>query len=127
MRSAFVINKLKHMQKLGGYIRNRMMDYLRLLIIDLKIQKQLFINRMVCLAIFSVFLFLSLIFLGIAVIITFIDTPYLVTAAWCVFCVHILLLFVSLFLYFKNRSSSPLFCEMEEELKQDINMMKELL
>ena len=103
------------------------MDYLRLLLIDLKIQKQLSINRMVCLAIIFVFLFLSLIFLGIAIILSFINTPYLIIAAWCVFLAHVLVLLISLFIYIRYRSSTPLFCDIEKELKQDIDMMKEFL
>ena len=122
-----MIHKLKNMRTIGRYIQQRMMDYLRLLLIDLKIQKQLFINRMVCLAIIFVFLFLSLIFLGIAIILSFINTPYLIIAAWCVFLAHVLVLLISLFVYIRNRSSIPLFCDFEKELKQDIDMMKEFL
>ncbi len=122
-----MIDKLKNMRTIGRYIQQRMMDYLRLLLIDLKIQKQLFINRMVCLAIIFVFLFLSLIFLGIAIILSFINTPYLIIAAWCVFLAHVLVLLISLFIYIRYRSSTPLFCDIEKELKQDIDMMKEFL
>lgn len=122
-----MINKLRNLRTLARYIRQRAADYSRLLIIDLEIQKQLFMNRMVSLAIFSVFLFLSLVFLGIAIIFSFVNTPYLVMAAWGVFSAYTLILVISAVAYLKNRSSGPVFSDIRRELKQDIDMMKDLL
>ena len=122
-----MINRFRSIREIGKYVIQRSGDYFRLLIVEIEIQKQLLINRLVSLAVFCVFLFLSLIFLGIAVIFSFIHTPYIVIAAWTVFFFYLMILVISAYVYAKNRSDRPLFYDIEKELKQDIDMIKDLL
>ena len=122
-----MINHLRNIREIGKYITQRSGDYFELLMIEIQIQKQLLIKRLVCLAVSCVFLFLSLIFLGIAVIFSFIDTPYFIIAAWTVFFFYLMISIISAYIYLRNRSDRSAFYEMEKELKQDIDMIKDLL
>lgn len=121
------MTSFRRIRQMGQFVQERSGDYFRLFIVELEIQKQLLINRLVCLAVFCVFLFLSLIFLGIAVIFSFIHTPHIVWISWLVFFFYLLVLVVSGLIYMKNRSSRPIFYDIERELKQDIDMMKDAL
>ena len=122
-----MINHFRSIREIGKYVAQRSGDYCKLLIVEINIQKQLLINRLVCLAIFCIFSFLSLVFLGIAIIFSFIDTPYIIIAAWAVFFLYLMVSIIGVYIYARNRSRKPPFYEIEKELKEDIEMIKDLL
>ena len=122
-----MINHFRSIGEIGKYIGRRSEDYYRLLVVEIKIQKQLLINRLASLAVFCIFSSLSLFFLGIAIIFSFMDTPYFVIAAWAVFFFYLIVSIIAIYLYTRNRPQKPPFYEIEKELKQDIEMIKDLL
>ncbi len=108
------------MQKRSG-------DYIRLFLLEIEIQKQLFFHRLICVILFSLSVFLSIIFLGVAFIVSFWDTPYRIFVAWLVFGVFILIMAICTFIYLRNRNNRPMFYEMKSELKNDLSLMKDIL
>lgn len=108
-------------------MQERSGDYARLFLLEMEIQKQLFFNRLICIIIFSLSVFLSIIFLGLAFIVSFWDTPYRILVAWLVFAAFILIMMACAYIYYRNRISRPMFYEIKSELKNDLNLMKELL
>ena len=103
-------------------MQERSGDYARLFFLEIEIQKQLFFNRLICIIIFSLSVFLSVIFLGIALIVSFWDTPYRILVAWLVFTMFILIMIICAFIYSHNRINKPMFYEMKAELKNDLSL-----
>ena len=71
-------------RQLGAIALERVGEYLELLKISAEIQGQNLMRRVVGYAVAALFVVLSFIFLGLAVIITCWDTPYRVLSAWSV-------------------------------------------
>lgn len=122
-----MFNSLRRIKQFGKFIRERSGDYARLFFLEIEIQKQLFFNRLICIIIFSLSVFLSVIFLGIALIVSFWDTPYRILVAWLVFAMFILIMIICAFIYSRNRINKPMFYEMKAELKNDLGLMKDML
>ncbi len=108
-------------------MQERSGDYVRLFFLDIEIQKQLFFNRLICIHIFSLSVFLSVIFFGVALIVSFWDTSYRILVAWLVFAIFISIMIICAFIYSRNRINRPMFYEMKSELKNDLNLMKDML
>ncbi|ARQ46931.1 hypothetical protein BRW84_10390 [Oxalobacter formigenes OXCC13] len=122
-----MFNSLRRIKQFGKFMQERSGDYARLFFLEIEIQKQLFFNRLICIIIFSLSVFLSVIFLGIALIVSFWDTPYRILVAWLVFTMFILIMIICAFIYSHNRINKPMFYEMKAELKNDLSLMKDML
>ncbi len=122
-----MFNSLRRIKQFGKFMQERSGDYVRLFLLEIEIQKQHFFNRLICVIIFSLSVFLATLFLGVAFIVSFWDTPYRILAAWLVFVAFILIMFVCAYIYLRNRINRPMFYEMKTELKNDLNLMKDLL
>lgn len=122
-----MFNSLRRIKQFGKFMQERSGDYVRLFFLEIEIQKQLFFNRLICVITFSLSVFLSVIFLGIAFIVSFWDTPYRILVAWLVFGAFILIMFVCACIYLRNRKNKPVFYEMKSELKNDLSLMKDIL
>jgi uncharacterized membrane protein YqjE len=118
------IRKARH---LGVIALERVDDYLELLRISAQIQGQNLKSLIISSVIVALFAVLSLIFLGLAVIITCWDTPYRVTAAWGVAGFYALIAFVA-YLSSQNRAEpASAFNTLRDELQQDIKLMKDVV
>ena len=122
-----MFNSLRRIKQFGKFMQERSGDYARLFFLEIEIQKQLFFNRLICIIIFSLSVFLSVIFLGIALIVSFWDTPYRILVAWLVFTMFILIMIICAFIYSHNCINKPMFYEMKAELKNDLSLMKDML
>lgn len=122
-----MFNSLRRIKQFGKFMQERSGDYARLFFLEIEIQKQLFFNRLICIIIFSLSVFLSVIFLGIALIVSFWDTPYRILVAWLVFTMFILIMIICAFIYSHNHINKPMFYEMKAELKNDLSLMKDML
>lgn len=118
---------IKKAKQIGVITLERVGDYLDLLKISAEIQGQNLKKLLVGYAIVGLFAVLSLIFLGLAVIVTFWDTPYRVMSAWGIvafFALAALIVYVST----PNRvGSASAFETVREELQQDIKLMKDIV
>lgn len=118
------IRKARH---LGVIALERVDDYLELLRISAQIQGQNLKSRIISSVIVALFAVLTLIFLGLAVIITCWDTSYRVTAAWGVAALYALIAFVA-YLSSQNRPApASAFNTLRDELQQDIKLMKDVV
>ena len=122
-----MFNSLRRIKQFGKFMQERSGVYVRLFFLDIEIQKQLFFNRLICILIFSLSVFLSVIFFGVALIVSFWDTSYRILVAWLVFAIFISIMIICAFIYSRNRINRPMFYEMKSELKNDLNLMKDML
>ncbi len=118
------INKAR---QLGALVLERVGDYLELLKISAAIQGQNLRKRIISYAMVALFAVLSLVFAGVAVIVTCWDTPYRVISAWGVVAFYALGTFL-FFLTAPNQADSvSAFDSVREELQQDIKLMKDII
>lgn len=122
-----MFNTFRRIKQFGKFMQERSGDYVRLFLLDIEIQKQLFFNRLICIIIFSLSVFLSVIFFGLALIVSFWDSPYRILVAWLVFGMFILIMVICAYIYSRNRMNRPMFYEMKSELKSDLDLMKDIL
>lgn len=118
---------IKKAKQIGVIALERVGDYLDLLKISAEIQGQNLKKLLVGYAIVGLFAVLSLIFLGLAVIVTFWDTPYRIMSAWGVVAAFAL---AAVAVYFATPSrvgSASAFETVREELQQDIKLMKDIV
>ena len=118
---------IKKARQLGVIALERIDDYLELLRISAEIQGQNLKNRIISSVVVALFAVLSLIFLGLAIIITCWDTPYRVTAAWGMVAFYALIAFVA-YMSSQNRAGPvSAFDSLRDELQQDIKLMKDVV
>ncbi|MDQ3185523.1 MAG: phage holin family protein [Pseudomonadota bacterium] len=118
---------IKKARQLGVIALERIDDYLELLRISTEIQGQNLKSRIISSVVVALFAVLSLIFLGLAIIITCWDTPYRVTAAWGMVAFYALIAFVA-YMSSQNRAGPvSAFDTLRDELQQDIKLMKDVV
>ena len=118
---------IKKARQLGVIALERIDDYLELLRISADIQGQNLKSRIISSVVVALFAGLSLIFLGLAIIITCWDTPYRVTAAWGVVAFYALIAFGA-YMSGQNRAGPvSAFDTLRDELREDIKLMKDVV
>ncbi|MBA4141630.1 MAG: phage holin family protein [Nitrosospira sp.] len=118
---------IRKARQMGAIALERVDDYVELLKISAEIQGQNLKRRVVGYVVIGVFAILSLIFLGLAVIVTCWDTPYRLVAAWGVAAFYALGAFL-LYINIPDRADSvSAFDTVRQELQQDIKLMKDIV
>jgi len=118
---------LKKAKQLGAIALERLGDYLELLKVSAEIQGQRFIRRVISAMMVGLFAVLSLAFLGVAVIVTFWDTPYRVMSAWGVAGFYALMAF-GIYIGTPARADTvSAFDTLRNELQQDVKLMKDVV
>jgi len=118
---------LKKAKQLGAIALERLGDYLELLKVSAEIQGQRFIRRVISAMMVGLFAVLSLAFLGVAVIVTFWDTPYRVMSAWSVAGFYALMAF-GIYIGTPARADTvSAFDTLRNELQQDVKLMKDVV
>jgi len=105
----------------------RASDYLHLVAIEAKIQGGILLKQAVGYAIAALFGLLAVVFLGIAVIVTFWESDYRILVAWLVFLAFLAVAGAGIFLARKHVSPSAPFLHVREEIKRDVDLIKESL
>lgn len=118
------INKAR---QLGALVLERVGDYLELFKISAAIQGQNLRKRIISYAMVALFAVLSLVFAGLAVIVTCWDTPYRVISAWGVVAFYALGTFLFFLAAPSQADSVSAFDSVREELQQDIKLMKDII
>lgn len=122
-----MFESIEKARQLGALVLERVGDYLELLKISAAIQGQNLGKRIISYAMVALFAILSLVFAGLAVIVTCWDTPYRVISAWGVVAFYALATFL-FFLAAPSRAHSvSAFDSVREELQQDIKLMKDII
>lgn len=118
---------IKKARQVGAIALERVGEYLELLKISAEIQGQNLVKRVVGYAIVAFFAVLSFIFVGLAIIITFWDTPYRVISAWGVAGFFALIVLIA-YMGTPNRAAPiSAFDTVRDELQQDIKLMKDIV
>lgn len=118
------IEKARH---LGVIALERIGDYLELLRISGEIQGRHLKRRILRFVMVALFAVLSLIFLGLAIIVTCWDTPYRVPAAWGVMAFYAL---IALGAYMSSQDQAgpaSALDTLRDEVQQDIKLMKDVV
>jgi uncharacterized membrane protein YqjE len=118
------IEKARH---LGVIALERVGDYLELLRISVEIQRQHLKKRIIRFVMVALFAVLSLIFLGLAIIVTCWDTPYRVPAAWGVMAFYALIAFGAYMSSQNQEGPVSALDTLRDEVAQDIKLMKEVV
>jgi uncharacterized membrane protein YqjE len=122
-----MFESIRKARQLGAIALERVGEYVELLKISAEIQGQNLKRRIASYVMLALFATLSLIFLGLAVIITCWDTPYRVISAWGVAGFYALATF-AVYLAAPSRADSvSAFDTVRGELQQDIKLMKDVV
>jgi uncharacterized membrane protein YqjE len=118
---------IKKAKEIGALILERLSEYLELVKISVEIQGRNFKRRLIGYVVITFLSVLSLVFAGVAVIVTFWDTPYRVVSAWGVAAFYALTAFVVYFATPGQADSVSAFDTVRDELQQDIKLMKDIV
>ncbi len=118
---------IKKARRLAAIALERVDDYLELIRISVEIQGQSLKKRIISFVIVMLFAALSLIFLGLAIIVTCWDTPYRAAAAWGVMACYALIAFVAYMGSQDKTRPASTFDTLRDELRQDVKLMKDVV
>jgi len=122
-----MFESIEKARQLGVIALERIGEYLELLRISAEIQGQDLKKRIFGFVMVALFAVLSLIFVGLAVIVTCWDTPYRVTAAWGVEALYAL---IALGAYLSGQNQPRPVSALDtlrDEVQQDIKLMKDVV
>lgn len=122
-----MFESIEKARQLGVIALERIGEYLELLRISAEIQGQDLKKRILGFVMVALFAVLSLIFVGLAVIVTCWDTPYRVTAAWGVAAFYAL---IALGAYLSGQNQPRPVSALDtlrDEVQEDIKLMKDVV
>jgi uncharacterized membrane protein YqjE len=122
-----VFETLQKSKQISVIALDRLGDYFELLRIELKLQGREIATQMMGYAVAGIFALLAALFIGIAIIVTFWDTQYRAVAAWAVVALYLAGAGVGIFISRKQQYKEPPFAALREELKRDVDLVKESL
>jgi uncharacterized membrane protein YqjE len=122
-----VFEKIKKSKQLSLMVMEHASAYLHLLTIEAKIQGAILVKQVIGYAIAALFGLLAVVFLGIAVIVTFWESDYRILVAWLVFLAFLAVAGVGVFIGRKHVSTSAPLLPVREEIKRDGDLIKESL
>ena len=116
---------LQKSRLLSAIALQRVGDYMDLLRIEIKIRENDIAIKLVGFAIAGLFALLVTIFFGLAVIVTFWDSPYRSAAAWFVVLLYAVIAAISIGICLKHVQSQSIAGSLRKELQRDIAVLKE--
>ena len=122
-----MFKKIRKIKQLGIVARDRIGDYVQLMSILIKIQWNYVSAQIISYVAIFVLALLSLVFIGVAVIVSFWETPYRVASAWGIVAFYALTA-LGIFLVSLNRvrPEFPL-ATIRTELEKDAKLVKEVV
>ncbi|TFV92754.1 hypothetical protein E4K72_19485 [Oxalobacteraceae bacterium OM1] len=106
---------------------DRIGDYLDLLRVELKIREQQVAIKIAGFAVAALFALLATVFLGVAIIVSFWDSPHRGLAAWFVVLLYGGIAGAAIYMATKRFTSPPLSSTIRNELQRDIAVIRESL
>jgi len=122
-----VFEAIEKAKQVGVILLERVEDYLELLRLDVEIQRHNFIQRAISFAITGVCSLIAFVFLGFAIIISFWESDYRVLVAWIVVFFYAALAAIALARAKKLARRESALSSLNQELQQDIKLIKDLL
>lgn len=104
---------------------DRLGDYIELLRIELKLQGRELGMQLLGYMVAALFGVLIALFLGVAIIVTFWDSPYRTLAAWGVVVLYGAIVAAAISFSLKHSRSESAFSTLRNELKRDVDLVKE--
>jgi len=104
---------------------DRVGDYMDLLRVELKIREYQLAMRIAGFSVAILFSLLAIVFLGLAIIISFWGSDYRTLAAWFVVLLYGGIAGAALYMCLKHFKSPPLTSTLRTELQRDIDVIKE--
>lgn len=120
-----MISALHKSRQLYLITLDRLGDYFDLLRVELKIQEHNIALRIAGFAVALLFTLLATVFLGLAIIVSFWDSPNRTLAAWFVVLLYGGIAGAALNLALKHFRSQPLANTLRTELRRDLDVIKE--
>jgi uncharacterized membrane protein YqjE len=120
-----VFETLHKSKLLSSIAMDRLGDYFELLRIEMKIQGRSLGAQLLGYAIAVVLTLLTAVFFGVAVILTFWESPYRAAAAWGVVALYGLLAWICYAVGRKAAPSGSAFTTLRNELHSDVQTVKE--
>jgi uncharacterized membrane protein YqjE len=120
-----VFETLHKSKQISAIALDRLGDYLELLRIEMKLQGRELGVLLLGYAVGAIFALLVTIFFGVAIILTFWDTPYRALAAWFVVLLYGAVSGAGIAMARKHAYAGSAFSTLRNELKQDVELVKE--
>ncbi len=114
-------------KQLGSLALERATDYLDLVRIETELQLNNAKARLLSLTLMLLGALFALVFICLAVVITFWETPYRLAAAWGIAAVFVLVACFGYFMARFNPRPGSAFKDLHDELQKDITLIKEIL
>jgi uncharacterized membrane protein YqjE len=119
-----VFETLHKSKQISVIALDRLGDYIELLRIEMKLQGRELAIHLLGYAIAALFAVLVAIFLGIAIIVSFWDSPNRAAAAWIVVLLYAAVAGLGVMLSRKQLHAGSAFSTLRDELKQDVDLVK---
>lgn len=123
--NAAVFETLHKSKQISVIAMDRLGDYIDLLRIEMKLQGREIAAQLLGYAIGVLFALLAAIFAGLAIIVTYWDTPHRALSAWIVVALYIVIAGAGYFVIRKHMHAASPFTTLRNELKQDVDLVKE--
>jgi len=122
-----VFETLEKTKQIAILSLGRVDDYMQLLRIELKMQGRDLAFQAAGYMVAAFFAALTILFIGLAIVVSFWETDYRIAAAWGVVVLYIVLAAVGLFISSAHRLKGSVAGLIRAELKRDVDMVKETL
>lgn len=122
-----MLNALRKSKQLSAIALDRLGDYLALVRIELKLQGRELKLQLVGLFTAVLCIFYFLLFIGVAIIISFWDSAYRAVAAWATVALYMGLAGVGMALAKRHTGKAATLNTLREEIKRDADLVRESL
>jgi uncharacterized membrane protein YqjE len=116
---------IRKSKEISVIAKDRLGDYFELLRIEMKLQGRELAMLAIGTIVGAVFALITAILLGFAIMVTFWDTEYRTLAAWLVVVLYAVIAGVSFAMAFKHKPSGSALSTLREELRRDVDLVKE--
>lgn len=123
--NAAVFETLHKSKQISVIAMDRLGDYIDLLRIEMKLQRREIAAQLLGYVIGVLFALLAAIFSGLAIIVTYWDTPHRALSAWIVVALYVVIASAGYFVIRKHMHAASPLTTLRNELKQDVDLVKE--
>jgi uncharacterized membrane protein YqjE len=120
-----VFETLHKSKQISVIALDRVGDYVELLRLEMKLHGRNLGLRVLCYAVGAFFSVLAVVFAGVAIILTFWESDRLALAGWGVVVLYILVAAICIAVARKQTSEGSAFSTLRNELKRDVDLVKE--
>ncbi len=122
-----MLSSLHRSKQISVMVIDRLSDYLSLVRIELQLQGRAILLQTLSYSAAALFLFFILLFLGVAIITSFWDTPHRVLAAWSVVLLYTLGAAISIKIARRHAVKIIGLHALRQEMKQDAAILRQAL